>query len=84
LELGLLANAIIALIAAAGIYLDKRWGWLLGIAVCSISVLLWFVQETVGLPGLPKQWLEPSRVLSLLIELAFVIVAWKARLLRAE
>jgi hypothetical protein len=43
------------------------------------SFALYLVQETVGLPGLPKAWLEPSRLVALLIELTLVLVA-RARL----
>jgi len=33
-----------------------------------VSVVLYVAQETMGLPGLRKRWLEPSRVVSLLVE----------------
>jgi hypothetical protein len=75
LELGLLGNVLGAAIAALGIYRDLRWGWLLGILIASISVGLYIAQVTVGLPGLPKMWLEPSRLLSLVIEVLFVVLA---------
>ena len=32
-------------------------------------------QATVGLPGLPQAWLEPSRIVSVIVELAFVVTA---------
>ena len=75
LELALLVNVLGAVIAAVGIYLGHRWGWLLGVVIAAISVVLYVVQETVGLPGLPKMWLEPSRLLALLIEGLFVVLA---------
>ena len=53
------------LVAAVGIYRGLRWGWLLGVATAGIGVGLYVVQETVGLPGLPglpRQWWEPSRI----------------------
>jgi len=77
LELILVANVIAALAAAAGIYRGQRWGSRLGIGVCLVSALLWLAQETVGLPGLPQQWLEPSRIVALLLEGIFVVTAWK-------
>jgi hypothetical protein len=40
------------------------------------SFTLYLSQETVGLPGLPKVWLEPSRIVSLVVEALFVLVAW--------
>jgi hypothetical protein len=39
------------------------------------KVALYLAQETVGLPGLPKMWLEPSRLLSLIVEGLFVVLA---------
>jgi hypothetical protein len=76
LELVLLANVIASIIAAVGIYRSRRWGWLIGIAACAFSGLLWLMQETVGLPGLPQQWLEPSRLVSLIVGACFVVIAW--------
>lgn len=75
LEAVLLANLLAALVAALGIYRDLRWAWLAGIAVAGISALLYVAQETVGLPGLPKDWAEPSRIVALAIEALFVVVA---------
>jgi hypothetical protein len=75
LELALLANVLGAVIAAVGIYLGWRWAWLLGVVIASISVALYVVQETVGLPGLPRMWLEPSRLLALLLEGLFLVLA---------
>jgi uncharacterized membrane protein YhdT len=78
LELALLANLLGAMIAAIGIYRNARWGWLLGIVIAGVSFALYLVQETVGLPGLPKTWWEPSRILSLIIEVFFVALAVKS------
>lgn len=75
LELALLANVLGALVSAIGIYRNVRWGWLLGLLVVGVSVLLYLTQETVGLPGLPQAWLEPSRVSSLLIDVLFAGLA---------
>jgi hypothetical protein len=75
LEVVLLANVVAALVAAVGIYRGSRWGWLLGIVVACIAVVFYVAQESVGLPGLPRNWLEPSRLLSLLVEGAFFILA---------
>jgi hypothetical protein len=61
--------------AALGIYFGLGCGWLLGVVAASISVVLYVVQEIVGLPGLPKMWLEPSRLLALLVEGLFVVLA---------
>ena len=75
LELALLANVMGAAIAALGIYRDQPWAWVLGVVVAGISLALYLVQETVGLPGLPKMWLEPSRLVSLVLEGVFVVLA---------
>lgn len=75
LELVLLVNVVGAVIAAVGIYRNLRWGWLVGLAIAVVSVLLYLLQETVGLPGLPKAWLEPSRIVSLLVEALFAVLA---------
>jgi hypothetical protein len=75
LELALLANALGAVVAAVGIFANLRWGWLLGLLIAALSFVLYLAQETVGLPGLPKNWGEPSRLVSLLVEGLFVILA---------
>jgi hypothetical protein len=75
LEVVLLANVLGAVIAALGICRGRRWGWLLGIFIAGVSVLLYLAQESVGLPGLPKMWLEPSRIVALFVEGLFVLLA---------
>jgi len=76
LELALLANVLGAVIAAVGIDNNMHWGWLLGIVIAGISFALYLAQETIGLPGLPKMWLEPSRIVSLVVEVLFVVLAY--------
>ena len=75
LELILLVNILGAVVAVVGIYRHRRWGWFFGLAVAVLSVVLYLLQETVGLPGLPKAWLEPSRIVSLLVEALFAVLA---------
>ena len=75
LELVFVANLLGALIAAAGIWIDRRWGWLLGLAIVGLSFALYVAQVTVGLPGLPKNWWEPSRLVSVIVEVLFTFVA---------
>jgi hypothetical protein len=72
------ANVVGAIIAAVAIWQSHRWGWLLGLVVVGVSVALYVAQESVGLPGLPQNWLEPSRLVSLMFEVIFVLVfvAW--------
>jgi hypothetical protein len=75
LELVFVINVIAAAVAAVGIYRNGRWAWFPGLAVVGLSILLYLLQETVGLPGLPRAWLEPSRLVSLLVELVFAALA---------
>jgi hypothetical protein len=74
LELVLLVNLLGAVLAAVGIYHNLRWGWLLGVLIVGVSFVLYVAQETVGLPGLPKMWWEPSRTVSLIVEALFVVL----------
>jgi peptidoglycan/LPS O-acetylase OafA/YrhL len=75
LELIFAVNLIGALVAGVGIYRNNRWGWILGLAVTATSFALYLAQESVGLPGLPKVWWEPSRIVALAVETVFVVVA---------
>jgi hypothetical protein len=75
LETVFLLNLVGSLAAAAGISMDARWGWLFGIGIATLSFVLYLAQETVGLPGLPQMWLEPSRIVALTLEAVFMIVA---------
>jgi hypothetical protein len=75
LELALFTNVLGAVVAAVGIFRNRRWGWLLGILIAGISFVLYLAQETVGLPGLPKVWWEPSRIVSLMVEGLFAVLA---------
>ena len=67
LEFVFLANLLGAVIAAVAIWRNRRLGWLLGVLVVRLSFVLYVTQETVGLPGLPKNWWEPSRIVSLVV-----------------
>lgn len=86
LEAGLLLIVVAAALAAVGIARERRWGWMLGVIVAAVAVVLWLLQETIGLPGLPRAWTEPSRLVALLVEGIFVLVAgyqlrhWRADL----
>ncbi len=84
LESVFLANLLGALVAAVGIYRNARWGWSLGVLFAATSLVLYIAQETVGLPGLPRNWLEPSRILALVIEGLFVVLAYYQHLARRK
>jgi hypothetical protein len=75
LEAALLVTLLAAVVAAIGIHCNLRWGWWLGTMIACVCVVLYVLQETVGLPGLPKTWWEPSRIVSLAVETFFVILA---------
>jgi len=62
-------------VAAVAIHRDLRVGWLLGIGVAATSFALYIVQETVGLLGLEQTWWEPTRILSLLLAVLFIVLA---------
>ena len=70
------ANGIFALVAAIGVYRDRRaWGWWLGLAVAGGAFIGYVLSRTVGLPGLPAEpdaWLEPMGVASLIAEGLFI------------
>src|SRR5262245_50352844 len=65
------ANAVGSLVAAYGIFSNKRWGWGLGLLIAGGAFLAYIASRTVGLPGLPAEpdaWLEPMGVVSLVCE----------------
>lgn len=75
LEIGVAVNLLAALVAAAGIGRNADWGWALGMVIAVAAIGLYVVQQTVGLPGLPKNWAEPSRIVSLAVQAVFLAVA---------
>jgi len=75
LEVVFLANLLGAVIAALAIWRNRRWGWLLGVMVVGLSFVLYLAQETIGLPGLSAKWWEPSRIVALILEALFVLLA---------
>jgi hypothetical protein len=75
LEVVLAVNLGAAVLAAVGIARNARWGWVLGVVIASLAVGLYLAQQTVGLPGLPRDRWEPSRIVSLVVEALFIAVA---------
>ena len=75
LEIGLAVNLVAALVAAVAIWRGTRWGWILGIVIASVAIGLYLAQQTVGLPGLPKNWVEPSRIVALVIQALYIALA---------
>jgi uncharacterized membrane protein YhdT len=77
LELVFLGVVLGAVVAAVGIWRAKAWGWLLGIVVAVVAVALYVIQESLGLPGMPQNWFEPSRMVSLIFDALFIAIARK-------
>lgn len=77
-----IAAAVGSLLAMYGIWKAQPWGWLLGIAVAGGSVVAYLASRTIGLPGFREnswsQFLEPSGIISLVVEIAFCVVAVRA------
>jgi len=70
-------NAIGAVIASYGIWKNKRWGWVIGLAISIGSILGYVASRTVGMPQIPAEpdaWLEPLGVISLLTEGVFIAI----------
>jgi hypothetical protein len=71
------ANGAGALVAAAGIYLRRGWGWRLGLVIAVGSLIGYVLSRTVGLPMIPAEpdeWFEPLGIVSLIAEALFVAV----------
>jgi len=73
-----IANGVGALVAAVGVYRNRREpGWLLGLLVAGGDFFAYVASRTVGLPGLPAEpdaWFEPMGVASLVCEGLFIIL----------
>jgi hypothetical protein len=77
------ANFIGALVAAYGIYRQKRWGWGLGLLIALGSLAGYVWSRTTGLPFLPaEEWLYPWGVISVITESLYCLMvplyAWWA------
>ena len=71
-----IANGVGAFVAAAGVYRNRGWGWLLGALVTGGAFLSYLASRTIGLPGLPAEpnaWFEPLGVTSLIDEGVFLV-----------
>src|SRR5215211_2657971 len=70
-----LANFVGAVTAAFGIFRGRRWGWALGALVASGAYALYFVNGTVGLPGVEEGHLiEPLGLLAKTVEALFLVL----------
>lgn len=70
-----------AVISMYGIWKAQSWGWQLGVVVAGGSAAAYLASRTVGLPGFREnswsQFLEPSGMISLVVELLFCYVAFR-------
>ena len=78
-----IVNFLGALLAAYGIYRQKVWGWGLGFAIATGSLVGYIWSRTTGLPGLnPEEWINPWGVMSLVTESLFCLLVflrpWRA------
>lgn len=76
-----IANGILGLIAAVGIYRgSKTWGWGLGVIVAGGAFLFYVVSRAFGIPWMDSlgEWSEPIGLLSLIVEGGFVVLALRA------
>jgi len=83
------ANSLCALVAAYGIYRQKRWGWMLGLLIALGSLTGYVWSRTIGLPFLPpEEWLYPWGVTSVISEVLFCMLvplyAWQVGHTRSE
>jgi hypothetical protein len=76
------ANFLAASLSAYGILRDKGWGWIIGVLVAGGALVAYFLSRTVGLPGATAltyaSFFEPSAVVSLVAEAAFVALFARA------
>jgi hypothetical protein len=72
-----IANFFTAVIASIGIRRGKTWGWVLGIIIALGSIYGYVLSRSVGMPGMDVEaWLYPIGLLSLVLEVGFVILAF--------
>lgn len=69
-----IATAAAAGFSAIGIARGRAWAWLLGALVAGTAFILFIASNTVGLPGLAKEW-EVSGFVALAVEGLFVALA---------
>jgi hypothetical protein len=70
-----LANFVGAAVATFGILRGHRWGWVLGALVAGGAYVLYFINATVGLPGVEEGHLiEPLGLLAKAVEALFLLV----------
>ena len=59
----------------------KTWGWNLGFLIAALSIILYVISRTAGLPNIPAEpdeWFEPLGVAALLAEGIFIVMFARA------
>ncbi len=70
-----IGNFSVSLLAAYGIFRQKPWGWILGIAVVLGSLAGYAWSRTIGMPGMEVEaWDEPMGVISMVVEGSFLLI----------
>ena len=70
-----LADFAGAAAAALGIFRRQRWGWVLGALVAGGAYALYFINGTIGLPGVDEGHLiEPLGLFAKVVEAVFLVI----------
>jgi hypothetical protein len=69
-----LATAAAAGLSATGIARGRAWAWYLGALVAGTAFIMFIESNTLGMPGLAKEW-EVSGFVALAVEGVFVALA---------
>ena len=75
--LGLLfaADFVGSVVAAVGVLLGRRWGWMLGAVISAGAFQAYFIDGTMGLPGMePGGLLEPLGIAAKTLEALFLVL----------
>jgi hypothetical protein len=75
-----LANAVGAVVVAAGLWKSQGWAWMLGLILAVATAGGYVLSRTLGLPGLPidPDVFEPLGVAAVVCEVAFAVLAIRA------
>ena len=70
-----IANFLGSILAAYGIYRQKKWGWGLGLAIAAGSIAGYTWSRTLGMPGMDmEEWFTPYGVVAMVLEGAFIVL----------
>jgi hypothetical protein len=69
-----LTTAAAAGVSAIGIARGRVWAWFLGTLVAGIAFIMFIESNTVGMPGLAREW-EVSGFVALAVEALYVALA---------